>query len=50
VAKEIYRLAIREGRGEEDFSVIHDYLAHTCESKPRLRVENFSPCNPVSKG
>jgi 3-hydroxyisobutyrate dehydrogenase/glyoxylate/succinic semialdehyde reductase len=50
VAKEIYRLAIREGRGEEDFSAIHDYLAHTCESKPRLRVENFSPCNPVSKG
>jgi 3-hydroxyisobutyrate dehydrogenase-like beta-hydroxyacid dehydrogenase len=28
VAKEIYRLAIREGHGEEDFSAIYDYLAH----------------------
>ena len=27
VAKEIYRLAIREGRGSEDFSAIYDYLA-----------------------
>jgi len=28
VAKEIYRLAIREGDGEKDFSAIYDYLAH----------------------
>jgi len=28
VAKEIYRLAIRNGRGSEDFSAIYDYLAH----------------------
>src|SRR5207237_4623489 len=28
MAKEIYRLAIRDGRGSEDFSVIYDYLAH----------------------
>jgi len=28
-AKEIYRLAIREGRGGEDFSAIYDYLAET---------------------
>ena len=27
VAKDIYRLAIREGHGEEDFSAIYDYLA-----------------------
>jgi 3-hydroxyisobutyrate dehydrogenase/glyoxylate/succinic semialdehyde reductase len=27
VTKEIYRLAIREGRGSEDFSAIYDYLA-----------------------
>ena len=27
VAKEIYRLAIRTGRGSEDFSAIYDYLA-----------------------
>ena len=30
VAKEIYRFAIREGHGEEDFSAIYDYLAHSC--------------------
>jgi hypothetical protein len=28
VAKEIYRFAIREGHGEEDFSAIYNYLAH----------------------
>jgi 3-hydroxyisobutyrate dehydrogenase-like beta-hydroxyacid dehydrogenase len=28
VAKEIYRFAIREGHGAEDFSAIYDYLAH----------------------
>ena len=27
VAKEIYRLAIREGHGDEDFSAIYDYLS-----------------------
>jgi 3-hydroxyisobutyrate dehydrogenase/glyoxylate/succinic semialdehyde reductase len=30
-AKEIYRIAIREGHGEEDFSAIYDYLAHSSE-------------------
>jgi 3-hydroxyisobutyrate dehydrogenase/glyoxylate/succinic semialdehyde reductase len=29
VAKELYRFAIREGHGEEDFSAIYDYLAHS---------------------
>ena len=33
-AKELYRLAIRDGRGGEDFSAIYDYLAHTEEIKP----------------
>ena len=28
IAKEIYRFAIREGHGEEDFSAIYDFLAH----------------------
>ena len=28
VAKEIYRLAIREGNGDKDFSAIYDYLVH----------------------
>jgi 3-hydroxyisobutyrate dehydrogenase-like beta-hydroxyacid dehydrogenase len=29
VTKEIYRLAIREGHGGEDFSAIYDHLART---------------------
>jgi len=33
-AKELYRLAIRDGRGGEDFSAIYDYLAHTQDIKP----------------
>src|SRR2546422_2015729 len=33
-AKELYRLAIRDGRGSEDFSAIYDYLAHTHDLKP----------------
>jgi 3-hydroxyisobutyrate dehydrogenase/glyoxylate/succinic semialdehyde reductase len=33
-AKELYRLAIRDGRGSEDFSAIYDYLAHTQGIKP----------------
>jgi 3-hydroxyisobutyrate dehydrogenase-like beta-hydroxyacid dehydrogenase len=34
VAKEIYRLAIRDGRGDEDFSAIYDYLARSRDSEP----------------
>ncbi len=30
-AKELYRLAIRDGRGSEDFSAIYDYLARNHE-------------------
>ena len=30
-AKELFRLAIRDGRGNEDFSAIYDYLAHPQE-------------------
>ena len=33
-AKEIYRLAIRDGRGSEDFSAIYDYLARNRDDKP----------------
>ena len=35
-AKEVYRLAIRDGRGSEDFSAIYDYLAgnHDHDVKP----------------
>lgn len=36
VAKEIYRFAIREGHGEEDFSAIYDYLAHNHAEKIRV--------------
>ena len=32
-AKEIYRLAIRGGHGEKDFSAIYDYLAHFAEHR-----------------
>jgi 3-hydroxyisobutyrate dehydrogenase/glyoxylate/succinic semialdehyde reductase len=34
VAKELYRLAIREGHGSEDFSAIYDYLARNYDGKP----------------
>jgi 3-hydroxyisobutyrate dehydrogenase-like beta-hydroxyacid dehydrogenase len=34
VAKEIYRLAIREGDGDKDFSVIYDYLARNNDVQP----------------
>jgi 3-hydroxyisobutyrate dehydrogenase-like beta-hydroxyacid dehydrogenase len=34
VAKEIYRLAIREGHGDEDISAIYGYLARDRESQP----------------
>ena len=33
-AKELYRLAIRDGRGSEDFSAIYDYLARNHDVKP----------------
>jgi len=33
-AKELYRLAIRDGRGGEDFSAIYDYLARNHDLKP----------------
>ena len=33
-AKELYRLAIRDGRGSQDFAAIYDYLAHTHDVKP----------------
>jgi len=33
-AKELYRLAIRDGRGSEDFSAIYDYLAHPHDLEP----------------
>ena len=33
-AKEVYRLAIRDGRGSEDFSAIYDYLARDEDVHP----------------
>ena len=39
-AKEVYRLAIREGRGSEDFSAIYDYLARNQDVYP---MENKHP-------
>jgi 3-hydroxyisobutyrate dehydrogenase-like beta-hydroxyacid dehydrogenase len=34
VAKEIYRLAIREGHGDEDISAIYGYLAQNHDGQP----------------
>jgi 3-hydroxyisobutyrate dehydrogenase/glyoxylate/succinic semialdehyde reductase len=34
VAKEIYRLAIREGHGDEDISAIYGYLARNRDAQP----------------
>jgi len=34
VAKEIYRLAIREGDGDKDFSAIYDYLTRNSDVQP----------------
>jgi len=34
VAKEIYRLAIREGHGDEDISAIYGYLARNRDARP----------------
>jgi 3-hydroxyisobutyrate dehydrogenase/glyoxylate/succinic semialdehyde reductase len=34
VVKEIYRLAIREGDGDKDFSAIYHFLARDCDVKP----------------
>jgi 3-hydroxyisobutyrate dehydrogenase/glyoxylate/succinic semialdehyde reductase len=46
-AKELYRLAIRDGRGSEDFSAIYDYLAssqdiHLIGNQPLNEPDPFS--------
>ena len=38
-AKELYRLAIRDGRGREDFSAIYDYLARSQDVHPRVNEQ-----------
>jgi 3-hydroxyisobutyrate dehydrogenase/glyoxylate/succinic semialdehyde reductase len=43
VAKEIYRFAIREGHGEEDFSAIYDYLAHNSAVKTLRADRELQP-------
>jgi hypothetical protein len=35
-AKEIYRLAIREGHGDEDISAIYGFLARNREAQPAV--------------
>jgi 3-hydroxyisobutyrate dehydrogenase/glyoxylate/succinic semialdehyde reductase len=47
VAKEIYRLAIREGRGSEDFSAIYDYLARNQDVQP-MDEEHLNESDAVS--
>ena len=49
VAKEIYRLAIRDGRGGEDFSAIYDYLArphHIKAANNGARGQSDPPNDP----
>jgi 3-hydroxyisobutyrate dehydrogenase-like beta-hydroxyacid dehydrogenase len=41
-AKEMYRLAIREGDGDKDISAIYDYLAHSYDFKSAGKV-GFEP-------
>src|SRR6266446_184388 len=51
-AKELYRLAIRAGRGSEDFSAIYDYLArnHDHDVKPTNKGhrDQFKPSSGSS--
>ncbi len=44
-AKELYRLAMREGHAVQDFSAIYDYLTTTHQKPPAVRVA--SPITPV---
>ena len=50
-AKELYRLAIRAGRGSEDFSAIYDYLArnHDHDVKPTNNGhrDQFKPSSEI---
>jgi 3-hydroxyisobutyrate dehydrogenase/glyoxylate/succinic semialdehyde reductase len=48
VAKEIYRLAIRDGRGDEDFSAIYDYLAQNQDTQP-MHVAHLNGSNALSR-
>jgi 3-hydroxyisobutyrate dehydrogenase/glyoxylate/succinic semialdehyde reductase len=47
VAKEIYRLAIREGHGSEDFSAIYDYLTGT-QGVKSMGGEHFDESKSLS--
>jgi 3-hydroxyisobutyrate dehydrogenase-like beta-hydroxyacid dehydrogenase len=47
VAKEIYRMAIREGRGSEDFSAVYDYLARTRDAES-MRNEHLNEHEALS--
>jgi 3-hydroxyisobutyrate dehydrogenase-like beta-hydroxyacid dehydrogenase len=49
VAKEIYRFAIREGHGEEDFSAIYDYLAHNSAVKTLRAEGELQPSDATSR-
>jgi 3-hydroxyisobutyrate dehydrogenase/glyoxylate/succinic semialdehyde reductase len=47
VAKEIYRLAIREGDGDKDFSAIYDYLVHNSDVQSMCK-EHFDRSDDTS--
>jgi 3-hydroxyisobutyrate dehydrogenase-like beta-hydroxyacid dehydrogenase len=52
VAKEIFRLAIRNGYGDEDFSAVYDFLARSCEILPTrgASLGSAAPEKPVMQG
>jgi hypothetical protein len=48
-AKELYRSAIQEGHGEEDFSAIYDYLAHNSAVKTLRADGEFQQSDTTSR-
>ena len=49
VAKEIYRLAIRDGDGDKDFSAIYDYLAHNHDVQSNGKEHSVQSDDPSDK-
>jgi 3-hydroxyisobutyrate dehydrogenase/glyoxylate/succinic semialdehyde reductase len=48
VAKEVYRLAIRDGYGEDDFSAIYDSLSRNCEVLSLAAASSGRPAQAVA--
>jgi 3-hydroxyisobutyrate dehydrogenase-like beta-hydroxyacid dehydrogenase len=48
-AKELYRLAMRQGHALEDFSAIYEYLASNGDSETELPHEVLKPATPLRR-